>query len=130
MLKKLPNKIFNRCKKIPFDTTIYITRENRNYKFCGIRDRRITNETLLYSVPNIKNPQCPNIKGFQKLIIDNLWSFLLANKSISLEDMETKYPAVIREGKCCYAAFYGLINFLFPNQFTKSKSQIKLNLIK
>lgn len=130
MLKKLPSKIFNRCKKIPFDSTIYTTKENRNYKFCGIRDKRITNESLLYSVPNNKNPQYPNIKGFQRLEIDNLWSFLLANKSISIKDLETKHPELIKEGKCCFTAFYGLINILFPNQFIKGKSLIKLKTIK
>lgn len=130
MTKKLPSKIFSRCKKIPFNTTIHTTRKNRNYKFCGIRDRRITNESLLYSVPNNKNPQCPNIKGFQRFEIDNLWSFLVTTKSISIKDFEIKYPDLINEGKCCFAAFYGLINILFPNQFTKIKSQIKLTSYK
>jgi hypothetical protein len=130
MMKKLPHKIFNRCKRIPFNTTIYTTREKGDYKFCGMRDRRITNESVLYSVPNNKNPHYPNIKGFQREEMDNLWDFLLTNNSISIQDMESKYPALIKEGKCCFAAFYGLINFLFPNQFTKSKSKIKLNPFK
>jgi hypothetical protein len=89
-----------------------------------------TNESVLYSVPNNKSPQCPNIKGFQREEMDNLWYFLLTTKSLSIQDIESKYPALIKEGKCCFAAFYGLINFLFPNQFTKSKSKINLKPIK
>lgn len=126
-MKKFPKKIFNRCKGISYGTTIYITRNNSNYKFCGIRDKRITNECLLYSIPNNKNPQSPYIKGFQRFEIDDLWCFLLTNKSISIKNIETKHPELMKEGKCCFAVLYGLINLLFPNQFIKDKSQIKLN---
>ena len=127
MNTKLPQKIFNRCKAIPFGTDVHVTSKNNKYKFCGIRDKRITNETLLYSIPNNKNIEQPYIKGFQRIELDGLWNILLTNKCLSIKDLETKFPMLIKEGKCCFSVFFGLICYLFPKRFIKKGSVIKIN---
>jgi hypothetical protein len=121
----LPKKIFNRCKSIPFALRIYQSRDLGAYKFCGVRDKRKGYESLTYSIPNNKKPNCPNIKGFQKTEIDMLWQYLLTNREIRTSNVKTICPELYKEGGCCFAAFYGIINNLFPKKFVKKTGLIK-----
>jgi hypothetical protein len=121
----LPKKIFNRCKSIPFAKKIYQSSNSGEYKFCGVRDKRKGNESLTYSIPNNKNPKCPEIKGFQRMEIDMLWQFLLKNREIRTSNVKLLCPELYKEGGCCFAAFYGIINTLHPRIFTKSTGLIK-----
>lgn len=68
----LPKKIFNKCKSISFSKRIYMSRGGGVYRFCGIKERRLGNESLLYNISNNKFPKHPKIKGFQKQEIELL----------------------------------------------------------
>lgn len=121
----LPKKIFNRCKDIPFTRTIYRSREDGIYKFCGVRNRRTGNESVFYSIPNNNLPKHPNIKAFQKAEIETLWEYLLINQEIKTVDLKRLCPDLYKEGGCCFSAFYGIINTLYPKVFIKVHGIIK-----
>jgi len=121
-----PKKIFNRLKAIPFGVEIYSSRKDGKYLFAGVRDKRKSNETVLYTIPNNKNLKCPNIKGFQRNEIDGLWNFLMKNKEIRTNDFKELFPELAKEGSCCVAGFYGMIDTLFPNCFIKFHGGIRL----
>jgi hypothetical protein len=123
---KLPIKIFNRLKEIPFGMEIYYSSKNGKYLFAGVREKRITNESVMYTIPNNKNLYCPNIKGFQRHEIDGLWSILLKNKELKTKDFENSFPLLFKEGGCCVSGFYGMINTLFPNNFIRFHGGIKI----
>ena len=122
---RLPKKIFNRCNSIPFAKEIYKSRDGGIYRFCGIRDKRLRNEILLYSIPNNNSPKHPNIKGLQKQEIEFLWQHLLQNKKISTSYIKNTFPDLYKEGSCCIAAFFGIINTLYPKIFVKETGIIK-----
>jgi|688.fasta_scaffold1033452_1 hypothetical protein len=123
---KFPKKIFNRLKSIPFGIEIYSSKKDGKYLFAGVRDKRKSNETVLYTIPQNKNLKCPNIKGFQRDEIDKLWSFLMKNREIKTNDFKELFPILYKEGGCCVAGFYGMINTLFPNYFIKFHGGIRL----
>ena len=118
-------KLYNKCGIIPINQPLHITNNNGIYKFIGLRKWRTSNESLFYIIPNNKNPELPYVKGFQRTELDMLWRYLLANQSITMKDFEKLCPDLIKEGKCCFAAFYGLIDYLYPNCFTKNSKSIK-----
>jgi len=121
-------KIYNKCRDIPINHPLHITRNSGVYKFIGLRIWRKNNESLFYIIPNNNNLELPYLKGFQRVELDLLWAFLIKNKSISIKNLEQLCPDLTKEGKCCFAAFYGIIDFLYPKCFTKNSSCI--NLIK
>ncbi len=121
----LPKKIFNRCKEIPFGIEIYKSRKGGIYFFAGVRDKRKGFEAVMYTIPNNIKPECPNIKGIQRKEMDTLWSFLLINRVITNKKFENMCPDLFLEGKCCKAGFYGIINFLFPDTFSKDSHCIR-----
>lgn len=119
-------KIYNRCGVIPINHPLYITKDSRVYRNIGLRKWRKGNETLLYSIPNNNNPEHPYIKGFQRNELDSLWSFLIKNKSISQKNFEQLFPDLTKEGMCCFAAFYGIVDYIYPTSFVKVKAVINL----
>ncbi len=121
----LPKKIFNKCKEITFCKTIYKSRESGLIKFCGVRDKRVGNGTVLYSIPNNKSPKHPNIKAFHKAEIETLWIHLLDNKEIKTSNFKNLCAELYKEGGCCFSAFYGIINTLYPKVFIKGHGIIK-----
>lgn len=121
----LPKKIYNKCNVISFNKLIYKSREKGIYRFCGVRNRRLGNESVLYSVPNKNSTKHPNIKAFQKSEIETLWWYLLANNEIKTVDVKRLCPDLYKEGGCCFAAFYGIINTLYPRIFIKGHGIIK-----
>lgn len=60
-MTKLPNKIFNRCNSIPFNQLIYISRNEGEFHFGGVRTRRKGRECIYYTVPNNVKNEIPNI---------------------------------------------------------------------
>lgn len=121
----LPNKIFNRLKVIPFGKEIYSSTKDGKYYFAGIRDKRKLNESVLYTVPNKKNLECPNIKGFQREEMDKLWKILKQKQVITTKEFKEFFPELYKEGGCCVSGFYGMINELFPNRFLRFFGGIK-----
>lgn len=125
---RLPNKIFNKASKIEFETTIYTSKNGGKYKVLGGRIRREGNVCLLYTIPNNSYPDNPNIKGFQRDEIDKLWSILKQNEMLRVKDFKNNFPKLYVEGPCCFSAFWGIINFLFPDIFIKTHGKISFNL--
>ena len=123
-MKQLPAKLFNRCGQIPTGTTIHITRVKGKYRFIGIRPHRKKNKAIIYSIPNRKNPRTPNFKGFQSKEADEAWAQLIKRKKISRKWFERYLPELVSEGPCYWSAFYGIICYLHPYRFNKSKSEI------
>lgn len=127
-MTKLPNKIFNRCTNIPFNQLIYVSRNGGEFHFGGVRNRRKGKECVFYIVPNNTKNKFPNIKGIEKEELEKLWSLLKQNEIITTADFRMYFPELYNEGSCCFTGFWGIINFLFPNTFTKTHGAI--NLIK
>ena len=123
--EKLPRKIFNRLKELPFGIEIYTSSKDGKYLFAGVRDKRKSNESVLYTIPNNENLKCPNVKGFQRFEIDKLWSFLLKNREIRSRNFKEMFPELDKEGRCCVAGFFGMINTLYPNIFIKFHGGIR-----
>lgn len=118
-MKKFSKKIFHRLKQIPYGKVIHTSRESNDYYFVGVRDRRKGNEWVVYTVPNNKSPKNPNIKAIQRAEFDLLWAYLQKNNKLRTRDFEVLTPDLIKEGTCCVAAFYGMINEIFPDDFGK-----------
>ena len=125
-MEKLPNKIFNRCKQIPFNQLIYVSRTGGKYFFGGVRYRRKGKECIYYIIPNNINPEIPNIKGIEKEELEKLWKILKQKEIIKTDDLKIDFPELYIEGGCCFTAFFGVINFLFPDTFLKGHSYIKI----
>ncbi len=125
-MENLPNKIFNRCVQIPFNQLIYTSREDGKYHFGGVRNKRKGRECVYYSVPNKNNPKQPYIKGIEKDELEKLWKLLKQNKNIKTADFKLIFPELYKEGSCCVAGFFGIINFIFPNTFIKGNGFIKM----
>jgi hypothetical protein len=125
-MEKLPNKIFNQCKQIPSNELIYISKNGGKYYFGGVRCRRKGRECIYYLVPNNIKPEIPNIKGIEKEELEKLWKILKQKGIIKTDDIKTDFPELYNEGGCCFAGFYGIINFIFPNTFIKVHGFIKM----
>lgn len=123
---KLPNKIFNRATRIEFGTIIHRSRKDGTYEILGGRTRRKNAACILYTIPNKKQPKIPNIKGFQHEEMDNLWCILRQKEIIMPNDFRINCPSLFEEGPCCFSAFFGIINFLFPKTFNKTHGKISL----
>lgn len=121
---KLPNKIFSRASKIEFEKKIYTSKNGGIYKLLGGRSRRTKNVCILYTIPNNSRYKNPNIKGFQRAELDLLWSILIKNRILTTLDFKNNCPELYDEGPCCFPAFWGIINVLFPNTFIKSQGKI------
>jgi len=124
---RLPKKIFHRLTQIPFETIIHTSRYSREYYFVGVRNRRKGNECVVYTVPNNVAPKNFNIKAIQRAEFDLLWGFLLKNNVLRTRDFEILTPELIKEGKCCVSAFFGMINKIYPGQFKKGHGVININ---
>ncbi len=122
----LPNKIFNRCKQIPSNELIYISRAGGKYYFGGVRFRRKDRECIYYIIPNNKNQETPNIKGIEKEELEKLWKILKQKGIIKTDDFKIDFPELYKEGGCCFSSFFGIINFIFPNTFMKGHGYIKI----
>lgn len=122
---KLPKKIFHRLNQIPFKTIIHTSRNSGDYYFVGIRNRRKGNESVVYTVPNNKASKHLNIKAIQRGEFDLLWDFLLKKQELRTRDLDVLTPELVKEGKCCFSAFYGIINIIFPDDFEKGHGVIK-----
>jgi hypothetical protein len=118
-MKKFSKKIFHRLKQIPYGSVIHTSRVSHDYYFVGVRYRRKGNECVVYTVPNNISPENPNIKAIQRAEFDFLWSCLLKNNELRTRDFEVLTPDLIKEGTCCFAAFYGMINEIYPGDFGK-----------
>jgi hypothetical protein len=121
---KLPNKIFNRACKLAFETTIYTSSNGGVYKLLGGRTSRTDAVCILYTIPNRNSLKNPNIKGFQRSEMDLLWKILKQKKILTTNDFRINCPELYKEGPCCFSAFCGIINVLFPNTFIKTSKKI------
>jgi hypothetical protein len=118
-MTKFSKKIFHRLSQIPFGIVIHTSRDSNDYFFVGVRDRRKGNECVVYTVPNNGSPKNLNIKAIQLAEFDLASAFLLKNNKLRTRDLEVLTPDLIKEGKCCFAAFYGMINEIYPSDFEK-----------
>lgn len=125
-MENLPNKIFNRCKQIPSNELIYISKNGGKYYFGGVRFRRKGRECIYYLVPNNIKPEIPNIKGIEKEELEKLWKILKYKGIIKTDDLRILFPELYSEGSCCITGFFGIINFIFPNTFIKVHGCIKM----
>lgn len=123
---KFPPKIFNRCKSITHSKIIYKSSNGGIYRFCGIRDKRVGNESVIYSISNSLSNKHLYVKGIQKIELETLWQFLTINKQIKTSDFRRLCPELYKEGGCCFLAFYGIINSLYPKLFVKTRGLIKI----
>jgi hypothetical protein len=123
-MTKFSKKIFHRLSQIPFGIVIHTSRDSNDYFFVGVRDRRKGNECVVYTVPNNVSPKNLNIKAFQRAEFDLLWAFLLKNNELRTRDLEVLTPELKKEGDCCFAAFYGMINEIYPDEFIKTHGLI------
>lgn len=127
-MSSLPKKIFNRCKKIPVNQLISDNIDG--YYFGGVRDKRKGKECIFYIIPNRNNLQYPYIKGFEKVEIEKLWEELLIFGFLKTIDFKTIAAELYKEGGCCVAAFFGIINYLHPSKFIKTRGKISINITK
>jgi hypothetical protein len=125
MKSLLPSKIFFLCGSIPYDEPIYPSRAGHSQRFGGVYQ----NEYLIFKVPDNKNPNRTNDKRMYKDELDKLWSFLLENNKITTPDFERLCPDLYGRGGCCVGAFYGIINFKFPNYFIKGFGYIEFKQV-
>lgn len=122
----LPKKIFNRTTNIDFNAVIHETRNGNTYHFIGNRKYRKKNQNVIYTVPNNKNPKCPNLKGIQKEELDEMWKLLRETGSLSKKETSFIFKELSDEGSCYFAAFCGIVTVLFPNRFETKRGLITL----
>src|ERR1035437_6698808 len=125
MKSLLPSKIFFLCGSIPYDEPIYPSRAGHSQRFGGVYQ----NEYLIFKVPDNKNHERTNDKRMYKDELDKLWSFLLENDKITTPDFERLCQDLCDRAPCCVGAFYGIINFLYPNFFVKGHGFIEFKQV-
>ena len=123
-MSTLPKKIFNRCKTIPFNQLI--SENNDSYHFGGVRDKRKGKECIFFTISNRENTEYPYIKGIEKEEIEKLWGILTKKGDLKTNDFKTIFPKLYNEGGCCVAAFFGIINHLYPGRFIKTRGKISM----
>jgi hypothetical protein len=94
---------------------IYSSSVGNNYHFV-----KYSNQRLYFDIPNHNNPKLPNIKSLTKEQFFILLKELKNKKYLITSDFPFK--------DCRICAFFGFINILYPN--TYSKTQGKISLIK
>lgn len=125
-MSKLPSKLFNRCKTIPFNQLIPIIETNGDCHFGGVRDKRKGKECVFFTIPNRNNPELPYIKGIEKEELEKLWEILIKKRVLTTNCFKTFFPELYKEGGCCVTAFFGIINYLHPETFTKTRGKISM----
>jgi hypothetical protein len=131
MKTKLPNKIFNLAVlQIPFNTVIYTTKYNSEYRLIEGKTKRASDLSILFTIPNNKAIKVPYIKSLQKNEVDSLWKILNQNNLLTTSDFRGRFPQLYQKAPCSFSAFFGIIKNLFPDTFNKTHGKISFNIIK
>ena len=101
-------------KKLKPRTVIYVSNRGNKYHFIEFR-----NGKLFFDIPNHINSIRPYVKSITEEQFCELLKKLIKIKILIKEDFPFQ--------DCRKAAFYGFVNQLYPNQYTKNNQGIIKN---
>src|ERR1035437_5583339 len=123
----LPGTIFDLCQNIPTGKDIYRSGKNHKHRFGGVNT---ISEKIIYIVPANNYTGSINKRSISKNELETLWSFLIANEKMTTPEFKNVCPTLYNRSTCSTGVFYGIINYLFPKVFVKSRSCIKFKEVR